>query len=140
MNADCRLLSPGLVACIFLAYTESVRTSDGPVPDIREFEWDDGNSEKSWKNHCVRPAECEELFGERPLLLSEDLAHSNSEPRYLALGRTRAGRRLLVAFTVRAGRLRVISARDMSRKERSAYDAARKEDARKAPTRDPGLR
>ena len=107
---------------------------------LREFEWDDGNSVKSWKKHSVRQAECEEVFGERPLLVSEDLAHSEREPRYLALGQTRAGRQLLVAFTIRGDRLRVISARDMSRKERSAYEKARDEDGRENAPGDSALR
>ena len=114
-------------------YTPVMRGGDSPIPDVRQFEWDEGNSEKSWARHGVRSSECEELFGEQPLLLSDDLAHSGSEPRYLALGKTRAGRRLLVVFTVRSRRLRVISARDMSRKERNIYEAAHGEEA------DPGL-
>lgn len=110
---------------ICFAYTSTVRGDEPPIPDVLQFEWDDGNSEKSWARHSVRPSECEELFAEKPLLLAEDLSHSQREPRFLALGKTRAGRRLLVVFTVRLRRLRVISARDMSRKERSAYEAAR---------------
>lgn len=102
-----------------------MRGEEPPIPDVFQFEWDDGNSEKSWARHGVRPSEREELFGEQPLLLAEDLSPSQNEPRFLALGKTRAGRRLLVVFTVRLRRLRVISARDMSRKERSAYETAR---------------
>ncbi len=115
-------------AGICFAYTSTVRGDEPPTPDVLQFDWDDGNSEKSWARHSVRPSECEELFGEQPLLLAEDLSHSQREPRFLALGKTRAGRRLLVVFTVRLRRLRVISARDMSRKERSAYEAARDQD------------
>ena len=105
-----------------------MRGDEPPIPEVLRFEWDDGNSEKRWARHSVRPSECEELFGEQPLLLADDLSHSRREPRFLALGKKRAGRRLLVVFTVRLRRLRVISARDMSRKERSAHEAARDKD------------
>ena len=111
-----------------------------PITELREFEWDAGNSAKSWKKHSVRPTECEELFAERPLLVAEDLAHSDREPRLLALGQTRSGRQLLVVFTIRGQRLRVISARDMSRRERSVYEKARAEQASEDPGSDPTLR
>ena len=94
------------------------------LPDPLAFEWDEGNAEKNRGRHSVIPSECEELFGGRPLLVAEDLAHSGSESRWFALGRTRTGRRLFLAFTIRRNRVRVVSARDMSRKERSAYEAA----------------
>ena len=108
---------------ICFAYTSTMRGEEPPIPDLLQFEWDEGNSAKSWARHGVRPSECEEVFWQQPL--AEDLSPSQSEPRFLALGKTFAGRRLLVVFTVRLRRLRVISARDMSRKERSAYEAAR---------------
>lgn len=110
------------------------------ITELLEFEWDAGNSAKSWKKHSVRPTECEELFGERRLLVSEDLAHSAREPRHFALGQTRAGRQLLVEFTIRGQRLRVVSARDMSRKERSVYEKARADQASEDSASDPTLR
>lgn len=95
-----------------------------PLPEPLAFEWDAGNATKSREKHGVLPSECEELFGEQPILLAEDPLHSGGEPRYLALGRTRTDRRLFVVFTIRDRRIRVISARDMSRKERRAYEEA----------------
>ena len=53
-----------------------------------------------------------------------DSAHSEKEPRYYVLGHTIAGRRLFIAFTVREDKIRVISARDMSKKERKIYEQA----------------
>lgn len=97
--------------------------SDGSPARLR-FEWDAGNEEKNWRRHAVRATECEEVFGERPLLVHEDRRHSIGETRHYALGRTRTGRLLFVAFTIRGERLRVISARDMSRRERKAYAEA----------------
>lgn len=116
-----------------------MRGGESSIPDVLAFEWDAGNSEKIWRRHGVRRNECEELFGERPLLLCEDLVHSRNETRHLALGQTRAGRRLLVVLTIRGKRLRVISARDMSRKERSIYDRARDEEERAGSPNGSGL-
>jgi uncharacterized protein len=87
------------------------------------LEWDAGNLEKNWRTHQVSAAECEQLFFNQPLVVAGDPAHSQREERFYALGQTDAGRRLFVAFTLRGDLLRVISARDMSRKERKVYDS-----------------
>jgi uncharacterized protein len=86
------------------------------------FEWDAGNARKNVEKHAVTQAEAEEAFFHRPLIVA-DMRHSASERRFHALGATAAGRRLHVTFTVRASGtlLRVISARDMSSKERAVY-------------------
>ena len=88
------------------------------------FDWDVNNREKNWVKHGVLASECEEVFFNLPLLLQPDPAHSQKEPRYYVLGHTITGRRLFIAFTVREDRIRVISARDMSKKERSVYEQA----------------
>lgn len=85
------------------------------------FEWDDGNINKNWLKHKVSPAECEQLFFNRPLVIQDDISHSELEKRFYALGRTDSKRTVFIAFTVRNNRIRVISARDMSRKEREVY-------------------
>jgi uncharacterized DUF497 family protein len=85
------------------------------------FEWDDGNINKNWLKHKVSPAECEQIFFNRPLLIQDDIKHSEAEKRFYALGRTDSKRNLFIAFTVRNKRIRVISSRDMSRKEREVY-------------------
>jgi uncharacterized DUF497 family protein len=91
---------------------------------IEGFDWDEGNSRKSSEKHGVTRAEAEQVFFNEPLLLLEDTRHSSDEPRFHALGRTDQGRALHIAFTLRGdGRLvRVISARDMHRKERDRYE------------------
>ncbi|MDB5731430.1 MAG: hypothetical protein JWQ03_1325 [Variovorax sp.] len=91
---------------------------------IAGFDWDDGNARKNEK-HGVCVAEAEQVFFNAPLLL-EDAAHSQQEPRFHALGRTDDGRGLHITFTLRrSGTLiRVISARDMHRKERVIYEQA----------------
>ena len=86
------------------------------------FDWDENNREKNWEKHQVLASECEEVFFNLPLLLQPDPAHSQKEPRYYVLGHTIADRRLFIAFTVREDKIRVISARDMSKKERSIYE------------------
>jgi hypothetical protein len=85
------------------------------------FEWDDGNINKNWLKHNVSPAECEQMFFNRPLIIQDDTAHSEVEKRFYALGRTDSKRTLFIAFMVRNKRIRVISARNMSRKEREVY-------------------
>lgn len=92
------------------------------------FEWDEGNAEKNWEKHRVTRGECEQVFFYRPLVLGEDTAHSRAEPRYYALGITDAGRALFIVFTIRGDRIRVISARDMNRREQRIFDNAAKEE------------
>ena len=86
------------------------------------FEWDEGNVNKNWLEHKVSPAECEQVFFNRPLVIQDDIKHSEVEKRFYALGGTDSKRNLFIAFTVRDKRIRVISARDMSRKEREVYN------------------
>jgi len=88
------------------------------------FQWDGGNARKSADKHGVSQAEAEQVFFNQPLLVVGDVSHSRSEPRFHALGVTKAGRRLHVTFTLREEntKIRVISARDMQRKERDRYD------------------
>jgi uncharacterized DUF497 family protein len=91
---------------------------------IEGFDWDNGNARKSVEKHDVGQGEAEQVFFNDPLLVVEDAGHSVRERRLHALGRTDAGRRLHISFTLRGdGRLiRVISARTMSAKERVRYE------------------
>ncbi len=90
---------------------------------IEGFDWDEGNSRKSLDKHGVTQAEAEQVFSSE-VLLAEDVNHSQDEPRYQALGSTADGRLLHVTFTLRDEnkKIRVISARDMHRKERAYYE------------------
>jgi len=88
------------------------------------FQWDTGNLDKNWLKHRVSRLEIEQVFFNRPLVVSADDQHSEQEQRYFALGRTELGRRMFLVFTVRRDLIRVISARDMSRSERKVYDDA----------------
>lgn len=93
-----------------------------------EFEWDAGNAEKNWERHRVSQSESEQVFLNRPLVVHEDDLHSNEEIRHFALGHTDAGRLLFVVFTLRGERVRIISARDMTRPERKEYERVRAEE------------
>lgn len=92
---------------------------------IRGFEWDAGNAPKILERHGVSQGECEQVFFNRPLLGS-DIEHSTVESRFFALGETDAGRRMMIVFTVREDRIRIISARPMSRKEGREYVKAQR--------------
>ncbi|MBE0613465.1 MAG: BrnT family toxin [Burkholderiales bacterium] len=87
------------------------------------FDWDAGNARKN-ERHGVSQAEAEQVFFDARLLLVADEGHSQAEPRFHGLGATLAGRVLHVTFTLRLDgrKIRVISARDMSRKERAYYE------------------
>lgn len=102
---------------------------DDPLASLRAetvgFEWDAANEPKLLTRHEVSRAEVEQAFFHVPLLLATDLKHSANEPRYLALGRTAEKRLLHVVFTIRDGRIRPISARNMNRKERAQYAQAK---------------
>ena len=95
------------------------------IPDfeaIEGFEWDKGNIDKNYDKHKVSNLECEEIFMNEPLLIFPDDLHSNTEDRYTAFGRTNHFRFLALTFILRKNRIRVISARDMSAKEKRQYE------------------
>lgn len=89
--------------------------------DCEGFDWDGGNRDKNQK-HGVQAWECEQVFFNEPLLILDDPRHSTVEVRFAAFGRTDAGRLLVVIYTIRGHLIRVISARDMNRKEREFYE------------------
>ncbi len=86
------------------------------------FEWDEFNKEKSLHKHRVEYKECEDIFLHKKLKIYPDEKHSESEARFLGLGTTSKGRKLTIIFTVRNYKIRIISARDMDRKERKLYE------------------
>lgn len=92
-----------------------------PLDACTGFEWDEANTRKNWERHGVTAEEAEAVFFNEPLVVRSDVSHSKREKRYYALGQTDGGRYLFVAFTIRRSLVRVISVRDMNRRERSAY-------------------
>ena len=96
--------------------------------NCNSFDWDKGNSLKNWERHQVTQGECEQIFFNEPIIVSDDLKHSEVERRWFLLGKTDAGRMLFLVFTIRKNRIRIISARDMNRKERNIYHEQIKKD------------
>jgi len=89
------------------------------------FDWDDCNVEKNWELHRVAFWESEACFFNRPLVVSADHKHATAERCYRTLGQADAGRYLFISFTVRNSLIRVISARDMTRREVRAYERSK---------------
>mgnify|MGYP001593459392 CR=1 FL=1 len=96
------------------------------LPEVLEFEWDEGNRTKSWIKHRVSAKEQEQAFLARGKFVLEDKKHSEKEKRLLLYSKTKKGRKLIVAFTVRIvderDKIRPISARPMNRKEALIYE------------------
>ena len=89
------------------------------------FDWDNGNLSKNWEKHKVAYWECEQIFFNRPLVAARDEKHSNYEIRFYVLGKTDLNRKLFVVFTIRNKLVRIISAKDMSRKEKQEYNISK---------------
>jgi len=100
------------------------------LKQITGFDWDDGNVRKSADKHKVSQPEAEQVFFNQPLLILADFEHSQQEMRFHALGKTDDTRNLHITFTLRIKAknqlIRVISARDMHRKERFKYEQTQK--------------
>ena len=111
-----------VVVCILHTYTGAVTLRNDPLDACTGFDWDEDNAPKNWERHHVTPEEAEDAFFNEPLVVRSDGRHSGREKRYYALGQTSAGRRLFVSFTIRRSLLRVISVRNMNRKESDVYD------------------
>lgn len=94
------------------------------LPEPITFEWNKGNIDKNFIKHKVTYQEAEEAFSNQPLIVSEDVKHSQVEERFQALGKTNKQRRLFISFMIRDNKVRIISARDMSKKEEVAYEKA----------------
>ena len=94
------------------------------VEDAVGFEWDEGNLLKNEIKHGLSWQSIEEVFFNNPLVLLEDEKHSSdTECRCAALGRMDDGTWVTAVFTKRKQKIRVISARPMSKKERKFYES-----------------
>ena len=89
---------------------------------ISGFEWDEGNRDKNERKHRVTSKECEEAFFDGQKKIIKDPLHSGKEQRYILLGKTKVHRRLFIVFTIRKLFVRVISARDLNKKEYPLYE------------------
>lgn len=95
--------------------------SIGKLLKCTGFEWNKANIKKNWLKHKVSSSKCEQIFFNQPLVVADDIEHSQKENRYYALGQADTKRLLFVVFAIRKDLIRVISARDMNRKERRVY-------------------
>lgn len=100
-----------------------------PLAACTGFDWNEANVTKNWERHRVTPEEAEDVFFHDPFVVRSDPGHSRREKRYWALGKTAQERRLFVAFTIRGTLIRVISVRDMSRRENEEYKRHEKTDS-----------
>jgi len=101
------------------------------VTNIKGFQWDKGNITKNGDKHKVAVGEAEQVFFNEPIILGNDFFHTVAkEERYFILGTTDEGKILFIAFTIRKDLVRVISARDMSKKERKTYEKEIKKDSK----------
>jgi len=92
------------------------------IRQCKGFNWDDGNSEKNWILHRVSRSESEQVFFNEPFFVMDDTKHSQIEKRWFLLGQSDFRRLLFIVFTIRGDLIRVISARDMHKKEREIYN------------------
>lgn len=92
------------------------------IPEPIAFDWDKGNTDKNLHKHNVSNKETEEAFADESLKIFEDVKHSHKEQRFVAYGATNLNRKLAIVFTVRKQKIRVISARDQNKKERTIYE------------------
>jgi hypothetical protein len=95
------------------------------VSKYTEFDWDKGNLDKNRLKHGITKEECEEVFFNEPQIISPDHKHSHTEMRYSLLGQTNEGTWLNIIFTLRYEKIRIISARKQSKKERMIYKKER---------------
>ena len=96
--------------------------TDHEILNCTGFQWDNDNSEKNWISHQVTKSECEQILFNQPLVIGNDEKHSKIEKRYYILGQTDSDRQLYIVCTIRQNLIRIISARDMSKKEREVYN------------------
>lgn len=90
-----------------------------------QFEWDSGNRDKNMLSHAVEYWECEEVFIDTKKVILKNKLHSGQENRFILLGKTRRERLLYLVFTIRNDKIRVISARDITkRREIDLYEKA----------------
>jgi uncharacterized DUF497 family protein len=95
------------------------------LPEILEFEWDEGNEQKNWITHHVRAEEAEEpFFAEERVILEDELHSTRHEARFILIGKSKQGRMLFIVYTIRKEKIRIISSRNADKKEVLLYEKA----------------
>jgi uncharacterized protein len=92
------------------------------IKNVIGFEWDNGNKGKNFLKHKVKDEECEEVFFDYKKKILIDKIHSGKEERYLLIGKTKKQKLIFLVFTIRKNKIRVISARDLNKKEYKLYE------------------
>jgi len=87
-----------------------------------DFEWDPSKAHANQRKHRVSFSEAAEIFGDHHSSCAPDPDHSEGEERFLIFGVTSSGNHLVVSFTEKQHAIRIISARQMTRQERKAYE------------------
>lgn len=87
-----------------------------------EFEWEQSKATANLKKHGVNFEEAKTVFDNPLAVVFDDETHSVDEQREIIIGHSRQNRLLLIAFTERSGKVRIISARLATRKEREDYE------------------
>jgi uncharacterized DUF497 family protein len=87
-----------------------------------DFEWDDPKAESNERKHGVPFAEAITVFADPLSLTGFDPGHSDDEDRFITMGTSTAGRLLIVSHTDRGDKVRLLSAREASRRERRDYE------------------
>ena len=87
-----------------------------------EFEWDAVKAQSNAEKHGISFAEAMTVFGDPLEVTIPDPDHSEGETRFLSLGRSERSRLLVVSYTEREGRMRLISAREAEPRERKSYE------------------
>jgi hypothetical protein len=87
-----------------------------------KYEWDENKAVKNLAKHGVSFAEAKTIFDDPLYVDFYDLDHSEDEERYLIVGESNRGRLLIVSYTERRESIRIISAREVTKSEREAYE------------------
>lgn len=89
---------------------------------VVEFEWDPQKASANIRKHNVSFNEATTVFGDLLSSTAPDPDHGERENRYVTVGTSVKHRLLIMAHTERGGRIRIISARELTRNERKAYE------------------
>lgn len=107
---------------MYMSHATIKNESGRILKEISSFEWDNGNKGKNFLKHRVIDEECEEVFFDQNKKILIDAVHSGIEERYLLIGKTKKQRMLFLVFTIRKNKIRIISARDLNKKEYKLYE------------------
>jgi len=108
---------------VYIPHATIESVMDGEIfEQITGFEWDTGNKGKNFTRHEVTDEECEEVFFDQNKNILRDILHSKKEERYILMGKTKKSRLLFIVFTIRKDKVRIISSRDLNKKEHKLYE------------------